>query len=139
MEQKIPDEQRKELAERYFNERRTIQELADEYGVCYSTAWRIIHNSGIMDDQERKADMRTRIAMVKLKTASTDAVEKLLLMLEKERDVNHEYIDIQLIQQVLDRAGVRVEKNEKQDVKVHFAAGSGFTPSMPKRADGDSE
>ena len=139
MEAKLSKEQREELAERYFLEKKTIRELAAEYGVSYTNAWRVLHNSGIMEGQERRADIRTRIAMVKLKNASTDAVEKLLLMLEKERDENHEYVDIQLIQQVLDRAGVRVAKDEKQDIKVHFAAGSGFTPVMPKRDDGDNE
>jgi hypothetical protein len=76
-----------------------------------------------MEEEERKADIRTRFSLLKLKNASTDAVEKLLNMLEKERDAKSEYIDIQLIQQVLDRAGVRVVKEDKQDLKVHISTG----------------
>ena len=120
---KLTDEQRKEIAERYFANDCTLDQLAAEYDVCRNTIWRIIHNSGIMEEEERKADIRTRFSLLKLKNASTDAVEKLLKMMEKERTDQGEYIDIQLIQQVLDRAGVRVVKEDKQDLKVHISTG----------------
>ena len=122
-EKKLTDEQRKEIAESYFANDKTLLQLAAEYDVSKTTIWRVIHNSGIMEEEERKADIRTRFSLLKLKNASTDAVEKLLNMLEKERDAKSEYIDIQLIQQVLDRAGVRVVKEDKQDLKVHISTG----------------
>ena len=122
-EKKLTDEQRKEIAESYFANDKTLLQLAAEYDVSKTTVWRVIHNSGIMEEEERKADIRTRFSLLKLKNASTDAVEKLLNMLGKERDARRGYIDIQLIQQVLDRAGVRVVKEDKQDLKVHISTG----------------
>lgn len=122
-DRKLTDEQRKEIAESYFANDLTLEQLANEYNVCKKTIWRVVHASGIMENEEKKADIRTRFALLKLKNASTDAVEKLLKMMEKERDENHEYIDLQLIQQVLDRAGIKVVKEDKQDVKVHISTG----------------
>lgn len=107
----------------YMTNEYTMADLAEHFGCSKRTIWKAIRNSDNFEVAEHNATIRTRIAQTKLKNASADAVEKLLKLLEKDRDKDHEYVDIQLIQQVLDRAGVRAAKEEKQDINIKFNTG----------------
>lgn len=131
----LTDEQIDEVVERYIegNGSVTMQMLADEYGVCKKSISRYICNSGVLDRAERRANVRQRLALINLKNASTDAAEKLVTLMNEKRGKNQVYADIQIIQQVLDRAGVREEAKEDRDVRISFADGVGICPKMPKR------
>lgn len=76
------------------------------------------------------------MATIRLKNASTDAAEKLVELLNKKRSEKQVYADIQIIQQVLDRAGVRSEKEEKQELAISFVGGC-VSPKMPEGVGGD--
>lgn len=135
---KLTEEQRVAIVDEYLQDGTPMRALGEKYGVNKSTISRVINDSGVLEAAEKKADVRSRIALINLKNASADASEKLVELLGKQRGEKQVYADIQIIQQVLDRAGVRAEKSEKADVTVQFATGAGFTPAMPARAD-DSE
>lgn len=135
-EKAVTDEQQDEIIERYMEGGVTMKQLAEEYGVCSRTISRYICASGVLDRAEKRADTRARLALINLKNASADASEKLVGLLNEKRGKNQVYADIQIIQQVLDRAGVREEKKEDKDVHISFV-GSGIAPKMPKRRDNE--
>lgn len=136
-EKKLTEEQADEIVERYMEGGVTMQQLGDEYGVSKKTISRYISNSGVLDRAERKANLRQRLALIKLKSASADAAEQLVDLMDKTNGKNQVYAKLQTLQQVLDRAGVREEKHEDKDVRITFADGVGIAPKMPKRRDGE--
>lgn len=132
-ERALTDEQAQEIVDRYMDSNVTMKQLAEEYGVCSKTISKYICDSGVLERAERRADSRAKLALINLKNASADASEKLVELLNEKRGKNQVYADIQIIQQVLDRAGVREEKKEDKDVRITFADGVGIAPKMPKR------
>ena len=136
-EKKLTEEQADEIVERYMEGGVTMQQLGDEYGVSKKTISRYISNSGVLDRAERKANLRQRLARIKLKSASADAAEQLVDLMDKTKGKNQVYAKLQTLQQVLDRAGVREEKHEDKDVRITFADGVGIAPKMPKRRDSE--
>ena len=131
----LTDEQIADIIDRYLEGGITMQQLADEYNVSRATISHYISNSELIEKAERRADVKSRLALINLKNASADAADKLVQLLNEKRGKNQVYADIQIIQQVLDRAGVREEKKEDKDVKITFMDGVGICPKMPKRRD----
>lgn len=127
----LPPEKEVEVVERYIEGGVTMRQLAEEYGVCKSTISNIVARADVLDKLERKANARAQLALIKIKNASADAAEKLVELMEKERDDSLVYADIQLVGQVLDRAGVRETKEEKNDVTVTFAGNFPANIGMP--------
>ena len=126
----LTDEERVAIVEEYLDEMPPYVALGEKYGVSASTICRVIADSGVLDEAERKASSRAKMATIRLKNASAEAAEKLVKLLNKERSEKQVYADIQIIQQVLDRAGVRAEKEEKQEIAISFT-GNGVKPKMP--------
>lgn len=132
---KFTDEEEMAIAVEYVEERPTMDELAAKWGCGKSTISRIVHSSGILDKMERRADSRSRLALIQLKTASADASAKLIRLSRKEREDKDVYADIQLLQQILDRAGVRATKNEDNSITLKFADGAGFKLGQTEEAE----
>lgn len=134
-ERRFTREQEIEIGEEYVEGGVTMRELAAKYDVALSTMSGIIHRSGVIDELERRADSRSRLSLVRLKMASANASAKLVRLAEKERDDSMVYADIQLLQQILDRAGVRATKNEDNSITLKFADGAGFNLGSTEEAE----
>lgn len=134
-ERRFTREQEIEIGEEYVEGGVTMRELAAKYDVALSTMSGIIHRSGVIDELERRADSRSRLSLVRLKMASANASAKLVRLAEKERDDSMVYADIQLLQQILDRAGVRATKNEDNSITLKFADGAGFNLGNTEEAE----
>ena len=119
-------EQMVEIAMEYIEERPTMEALAKKYGCSQATISRVVHKSGVLDEMERRADSRSRLALIQLKMESEQASAKLIRLSRKERDESGVYADIQILQQLLDRAGVRAVKGEDNSLTIRFAPGAGF-------------
>lgn len=131
---KFTDEEELAIATEYVESSATMRELAERYNVAVSTISRIVHRSELLDRLERRADSRARLALIKLKTESADASAKLIRLSRKERGEEGVYADIQIIQQILDRAGVRATKNEDNSMTIKFADGAGFKLGETEKA-----
>ena len=122
-QRKFTDEQEIAIAEEYIGGGTTFRKLAEKYGCSLSTIHMIMRRTRVLDEMERRADTRARMALINIKNASADAAEKLIALTKKKRSDKAVYADIQLIGQVLDRAGVRAAKEENKDVTVTFRDG----------------
>lgn len=125
-QKKFSDEIEKEIAIEYIESGATMAQLAQKYECSTRTIFRIVHDSQILERMLSRAQSRTKIAQIKLMNESANASDKLIKLSKKERDDNMVYADIQLIQQILDRAGVRATKNEDNTLTLRFADGAGF-------------
>lgn len=132
---KFTDEEELEIANEYIEWRTPMDQLAKKYGCSKSSISRIIHRTGVLDEMERRADSRSRLALIKLKMETVEASDKLIRLSRKERDDAMVYADIQLLQQILDRAGVRATKTEDGNLTIRFADGAGFTLGQTEEAE----
>jgi transposase-like protein len=123
VKRRFTPEQEAEICDKYLTNEYTMRDLAQEYGCSTDTVWKIIRRSENIEVAEHNASLRARLSLLKLKNASADAAEKLVMLMNKQRSDKQVYADIQLIQQVLDRAGVREQREEKQDISVTFNTG----------------
>lgn len=123
---KFTDEEEYAIAYEYIEGNATMPDLAKKYGVVTSTISRIIHRRGVLDEMERRADSRSRLALIRLKMESAEASAKLVKLSRKKRSDKDVYADIQLLQQILDRAGIRATKEEDNTLTIRFADGAGF-------------
>ena len=131
---KFTEDEELEIASEYIEGRTTMDELGKKHGCSKATISRIVSRTGVLDELEKKADARSRLALIKLKMESAQASGKLIRLSQKERDDSMVYADIQLLQQILDRAGVRATKTEDGSLTIRFAEGAGFSLGRTEEA-----
>lgn len=88
-------------------------------------------NSGVLDRIEKRTRSNVILARALMQTAAPKIAEETIKSALKKRDKKFEYVTQQDRRDVLDRAGVRAEKEEAQAVTISFAGGS-FDVGMPE-------
>lgn len=134
---KLSDEQRDEIVHRYIESRAdpfatpiTQYQLAEEYGVSQSLISHVIADSGVIERVRRRAKSSVLLAQAIAEEAAAHAMRATVESAFKLRDEKYEYINQGDRRDILDRAGVRVEKGDKQDVTISFKT-EGFDLGMP--------
>lgn len=136
-ERKLTDEQREEIVRRYVESRAdpfakpiSQRQLAEEYGVTQPVVSHLIADSGIIEKVRKRTKSSVLLAQAITEAAAAAAMRATIESAFKERDAKYEYINQGDRRDILDRAGVRVEKSEKQDVTISFKNGD-FDIGMP--------
>lgn len=128
---KLTDEQCREIVRRYVEDRDSVTELSEEYGVSRAT---IYHHLAKEENAGRiKALTEARLAQAKIRLL--EQVPQALDRNEEILNTNYEpafqYLWQNAIRDTLDRAGVKATKDEKQDISISFTGG-GFDVNMPE-------
>lgn len=141
----LTDEQREEIVHKYIASRAdpyavpiTQSQLAEEYGVAQSTISGIISDSGVIERVRRRTKSSVMLAQAIAEEAAANIMRESVSSAFKPRDEKYEYINQGDRRDILDRAGVRAEKSEKQDITLSFA-GTPVNPGMPAGDNGDSK
>lgn len=124
---KLTDEQKEQLVYEYLVDGCvTTAEIGKRFGVSQSTACRIISESQTL----RKLEARASVAAARAKIrAQLNADELMRLTIEdakKTREDKFGHLHQNARRDVLDRAGVRVAKEEDNTLTIKFADGLGF-------------
>ena len=137
LEKKVTDETKEEIVHKYIESRSdpfavpiTQVQLAQEYGLGQSTISRIISDSGVIERVRRRTKSSVLLAQAIAEEAAAHAMRATVESAFKVRDEKYEYINQGDRRDILDRAGVRAEKSDKQDVTISFKTG-GFEVGMP--------
>lgn len=123
--------------EKYDNHRVKQKELAEKYGVNQSTISRIITSSDEVGRLQKRTQTRTLIAQSMAQLASPKVMEETIKDALKERKDEFGYLSQNARRDVLDRAGVRAQSDNKQEVRVSFASGMNVRPRMPEREESE--
>jgi transposase-like protein len=136
-EKKLTDEMKEEIVHKYIESRSdpyavpiTQAQLAEEYGLGQSTISRIISDSGVIERVRRRTKSSVLLAQAIAEEAAAHAMRATVESAFKQRDEKYEYINQGDRRDILDRAGVRAEKSDKQDVTISFKTGD-FDVGMP--------
>ena len=140
----LPLEEQRALAVQMYIESRTdIEqkpltqvEIAKMFGHSQKWVSESLHNSGVLEVIERRTRSNVILAKAMMNHAAPRvALETIKSALQKRED-KFEYITQGDRRDVLDRAGVRAEKEDAQAVTVTFAGG-GFSVGMPEGNDAE--
>ena len=134
----LPIEEKRELTVKLYVESRIDpykepikqKDLAEMMGMSQSWVSEQIRNSNTLSNYERKTRADAILARAMMQAAAPAIARKTILSAQKDRDLSFEYITQNDRRDVLDRAGVRAEKQEAMDVNITFSNG-GFDIGMP--------
>ena len=133
----LPLEEQRELAVRMYIESRfdakplTQTQIAKIFGKSQTWVSDSLIHSGTLDRIEKRTRSNVILARAMMQHAAPKVAEKTIESALSKRDKKFEYITQQDRRDVLERAGVRAEKEESQAVTVTFAGG-GFDVGMPE-------
>ena len=135
----LPSEEQKELAVRMYIESRTDPnakpltqtEVAKMFGRSQTWMSAALIDDGTIERIEKRTHSNVVLARAMMQHAAPKVAEETIKSAMKSRAAKYEYITQQDRRDVLDRAGVRTEKQEATEVTVRFADGIGFETGMP--------
>lgn len=129
--QKITDEQCIEVVRRYVDEGETVTELAEAYGVSRTAIYNALHRAEFADRMKELREARLAAAQLRILEQAEKALDRNEDILNTEYDPAYQYLWQNVSRDVLDRAGIKAPKEDKQDISISFAGG-GFEVNMPK-------
>ncbi len=132
--QKITDEQCIEVVRRYVDEGESVTELAEAYGVSRTAIYNALHRAEFADRMKELREARLATAQLRILEQAEKALDRNEDILNTEYDPAYQYLWQNASRDILDRAGIKAPKDEKQDISISFAGG-GFDVNMP----GDDE
>ena len=144
----LTDEQEDEILRRYIEPRMdpyyvgkpvTQAQLAKEYGVSQSLISDIIAKSSTIERMRKRTKASVLLAQAMAEHAAPQIMAETIKDALKPRSDKLRYLNQNAGRDVLDRAGVRAAKEDKQEVKVTFASGMNVRPKMPEREDETGE
>lgn len=129
--QKITDEQCIEVVRRYVDEGETVTELAEAYGVSRTAIYNALHRAEFADRMKELREARLATAQLRILEQAEKALDRNEDILNTEYEPAYQYLWQNASRDVLDRAGIKAPKEDKQDISISFAGG-GFEVNMPK-------
>lgn len=129
--QKITDEQCIEVVRRYVDEGESVTELAEAYGVSRTAIYNALHRAEFADRMKELREARLATAQLRILEQAEKALDRNEDILNTEYDPAYQYLWQNASRDVLDRAGIKAPKEDKQDISISFAGG-GFEVNMPK-------
>lgn len=132
--QKISDEQCIEVVRRYVDEGESVTELAEAYGVSRTAIYNALHRAEFADRMKELREARLATAQLRILEQAEKALDRNEDILNTEYDPAYQYLWQNASRDVLDRAGIKAPKEDKQDISISFAGG-GFEVNMPEDKD----
>lgn len=129
--QKITDEQCIEVVRRYVDEGESVTELAEAYGVSRTAIYNALHRAEFADRMKELREARLATAQLRILEQAEKALDRNEDILNTEYEPAYQYLWQNASRDVLDRAGIKAPKEDKQDISISFAGG-GFEVNMPE-------
>lgn len=137
----LTDEEREALVVEYIESHTkpdmkplTQVELGKKYGVSQTTVSKILIDSKTIERVQRRTKSNVALAQAIMESAAPEVAKRTVRSALTEREEKFEYITQGDRRDVLDRAGVRAAKEEKNEVTISFASG-GIDVGMPESAE----
>ena len=135
----LEPEQAKELAVQIYidshlnpkSEPMSQQKVAQLFGRSQKWLSLAIQDTGVLEKVEKRTRANAILAQAILQSAAPEIAIKTIESARKNRGEKYEYINQGDRRDILDRAGVRAEKKEANDVSITFTNGA-FMLGMPK-------
>lgn len=137
---KVTNEQQEEICKLFFEEGWKQKDLSAKFGVTQSRISDIVNHPDNLTRMLKRTTADKVRAQIKINNHLLEAVDKQIELMRGEYDVQYKYLNQNAARDILDRGGVRVEKDEKPDVRIalDFGDAGAFELGVPDHS-GDND
>ena len=121
---RLSEERKKKVLEAYFEEEMEPEEIAAQMGLAQRTVRNVLSDREMLELYRRRSEAAKLRAQICVNETAEEAVRKQAELMRDQEATDS--VTQRAAMDILDRAGVRVPKEEKKDITITFAAG------MPK-------
>lgn len=136
-EKKLTEEQEQEMMVLYYDEGVKQVEIAKIYGVSQTVVSRTLNKPEALAWMLKQTSSKRLRAQILINNQLEAAVGKQVELMNKELPEGLLYLQQNAARDLLDRGGVRVKDEEKQEITVNFAGSQGFDVGMPDHSGDD--
>jgi len=121
---RLSEEKKRKVLEAYFEEEKEADEIAQQMGLAERTVRNVLSDKELLVPYRRRSEAAKLRAQICVNETAEEAVRKQAELMRA--GMATDTVTQRAAMDILDRAGVRVPKEEKKDITITFAAG------MPK-------
>ena len=121
---KLSEEKKKRILYAYFEEEMEPEEIAKKTGLSVKTITGVLSDRKLLEPFRRRSEAAKLRAQICVNESAEEAAKKQAELM-RMREAN-ESVTQRAAMDILDRAGIRVPKEEKREIRITFSAG------MPK-------
>ena len=132
---KLSEEKKKRLLYAYFEEAREPEEIARELGISQRTVTGVLSDRKLLEPYRRRSEAAKLRAQICVNESAEEAARKQAELMRAQESALS--VTQRAAMDILDRAGVRVPKEEKRDIRITFAGGMPKV-GMPKRSEDET-
>ena len=121
---KLSEEKKKRILYAYFEEEMEPEEIAKKTGLSVKTVTCVLSDRKLLEPFRRRSEAAKLRAQICVNESAEEAAKKQAELM-RMREAN-ESVTQRAAMDILDRAGIRVPKEEKREIRITFSAG------MPK-------
>lgn len=121
---RLSEEKKRKVLEAYFEEEKEADEIAQQMGLAERTVRNVLSDKELLEPYRRRSEAAKLRAQICVNETAEEAVRKQAELMRA--GMATDAVTQRAAMDILDRAGVRVPKEEKKDITITFAAG------MPK-------
>ena len=126
---RLSEERKKKVLSAYFEEEKEPEEIAVRMVISQRTVRSVLSDRELLEPYRKRSEAAKLRAQICVNESAEEAARRQAeLMRGKEMSVRQ-----RAAMDILDRAGVRVPKEEKKDIRITFAEGMPKI-GMPKRS-----
>ncbi|MBQ8619729.1 MAG: hypothetical protein IJ418_19780 [Clostridia bacterium] len=114
----LTKEQELEVCELYYEQEMMQIDIAKKYGVSSSTICRIVNRIEYMTEFLKKTTASKVRAQCRINRALDEAVDTQLGLMRGKYEDQYKYLSQNAARDILDRGGVRAEKEDKAEVRI---------------------
>jgi len=131
---KLLQTKKEAVLEAYFEEGLQPEEIAQKLGLKTGTVETVLRDKKLLEPYKERSEAAKIRAQICVNESAEDAAKKQAMLLRQ--DGVSETITQRAAKDILDRAGIRVPKEDKKEITVTFVNGMPQL-GMPKRHEGD--
>ena len=126
----MKQKQKEAALDAYFEEGLEVEAIAERIGVTAAEVTRALGDSQLLEPYKRRSEAAKLRAQIRVNESAEEAVLRQAELMKREKA--SESVSQRAAKDILDRAGVRVAKEDKGEIVIRFLNG---TPKlgMPQR------
>ena len=128
----MTDGQKEAALSAYFEEGLEVEEIAERIGATAAQVTRALGDSRLLEPYRRRSEAAKLRAQIRVNESAEEAVMRQAELMKREKA--SESVSQRAAKDILDRAGVRVAKEDKGEIVIRFVNGAPKL-GMPERRD----
>lgn len=129
---RLSEERKKKVLLAYFEEEKEPEEIAEEMGISQRTVRNVLSDREMLEPYRKRSEAAKLRAQICVNESAEEAARRQAALMRAGEA--SESVTQRAAKDILDRAGVRVPKEEKKDIRITFTAGMPKL-GMPGRSD----